>query len=140
MSAEEDGRKAEALADGPRAFGKPGIEPRWTHSTKDGVGTAYSIPSRVWFTLSHGIINEVYSPTIDHPQVRDLELLITDGETFCHEEKRDLEHTIEGFGRDSGSPPHMTYICGSPPTKPDGIGRCMVIMPHLIRPHRLAAP
>ncbi|MGM0492361.1 MAG: glycoside hydrolase family 15 protein [Armatimonadota bacterium] len=89
----------EAPADGPRAFGKPGIEPRWTHSTKEGVGTAYSTSSRVWFTLSHGIINEVYYPTIDHPQVRDLELLITDGKTFCHEEKRDLQHTIEVFGR-----------------------------------------
>ncbi|MFW5866900.1 MAG: glycoside hydrolase family 15 protein [Armatimonadota bacterium] len=91
----------EMLHEGPEAFGKPGIEPRWTHSTKDGVGTAYSTSSRVWFTLSHGIINEVYYPTIDHPQVRDLELLITDGETFCHEEKRDLEHTIHAFGEDT---------------------------------------
>jgi glucoamylase len=49
----------------------------------------------VWFTLSHGIINEVYYPTIDHPQVRDLQFLVTDGETFCHEEKRDLEHSID---------------------------------------------
>ena len=24
------------------AFGRPGIEPRWTHGDKDGVGTAYS--------------------------------------------------------------------------------------------------
>ncbi len=91
----------ETLPDGPEAFGKPGIQPRWTHSTKEGVGTAYSTSSRVWFTLSHGILNEVYYPTIDHPQVRDLELLITDGETFCHEEKRDLDSSIEVFGRDT---------------------------------------
>lgn len=25
----------------PAAFGAPGIEPRWTFSAKDGVGTAY---------------------------------------------------------------------------------------------------
>lgn len=91
----------DALHGGPEAFGKPGIEPRWTHSTKEGVGTAYSTSSRVWFTVSHGILNEVYYPTIDHPQIRDLELLITDGETFCHEEKRHLDHTIELFGRDT---------------------------------------
>ena len=91
----------EALPEGPEAFGRPGIEPRWTHSTKEGVGTAYSTSSRVWFTLSHGILNEVYYPTIDHPQIRDLELLVTDGETFCHEEKRDLDHTIEVFGEDT---------------------------------------
>ena len=76
------------------AFGHPGIAPRWTSSSKEGVGTAYSIASRVWFTLSHGILNEIYYPTIDRPQIRDMELLITDGETFFHEEKRDLNSAI----------------------------------------------
>lgn len=76
------------------AFGRPGISPRWTSSSKEGVGTAYSTASRVWFTLSHGILNEIYYPTIDRPQVRDMEFLITDGETFFHEEKRDLENRI----------------------------------------------
>src|SRR5262249_37947739 len=33
-----------------RAFGAPGIPPRWTQSMKDAVGTAYSTASRVWFT------------------------------------------------------------------------------------------
>ena len=51
----------------------PGIEPRWTRSDKDGVGTAYSTSSLVWFTVSKGILNEVYYPTIDQPQVRDLQ-------------------------------------------------------------------
>lgn len=81
-------------ADGP-AFGAPGLPPRWTSSEKDTVGTAYSASSRVWFTVSHGILNEIYYPTIDRPQVRDLGFLISDGETFFHEEKRDLEHTLE---------------------------------------------
>ena len=76
------------------AFGRPGISPRWTSSSKEGVGTAYSTGSSVWFTLSHGILNEIYYPTIDRPQVRDMQFLITDGETFFHEEKRDLENTI----------------------------------------------
>jgi len=78
-----------------RAFGHPGIPPRWTSSSKEGVGTAYSTSSRIWFTLSHGILNEIYYPTIDRPQVRDLQFLITDGETFFHEEKRDLDSQIE---------------------------------------------
>ncbi|HEU0008563.1 MAG TPA: hypothetical protein VFT34_01985, partial [Verrucomicrobiae bacterium] len=38
------------------AFGAPGIEPRWTSSAKEGVGTAYHTSCRLWFTLSHGII------------------------------------------------------------------------------------
>lgn len=77
------------------APGAPGIEPRWTSSAKDGIGTAYSSSSNVWFTLSHGIVNELYYPTVDVPNTRDLQLLITDGKTFCHEEKRDLEHRLE---------------------------------------------
>jgi glucoamylase len=47
------------------AFGWPGIEPRWTHGDKDGVGTAYAASSRTWFTLWNGIITEVYYPTGD---------------------------------------------------------------------------
>jgi 3-phenylpropionate/trans-cinnamate dioxygenase ferredoxin reductase subunit len=75
------------------AAGGPGIEPRWTRSDKDGVGTAYSVSSRVWFTVSKGILNEVYYPTIDRPQVRDLQYLITDGETFfCDERHLDNTH------------------------------------------------
>jgi len=73
------------------AFGAPGLEPRWTSSVKDAVGTAYSASSRIWFTASHGILNEIYHPTIDRPQVRDMEFIVTDGETFVHEEKRDLQ-------------------------------------------------
>lgn len=75
---------------GTEAFGGPGMPPRWTRSEKEGIGTAYHTASRVWFTLSHGILNEVYFPTVDRPQIRDMEFLISDGETFFHEEKRDL--------------------------------------------------
>jgi glucoamylase len=77
--------------DGP-AFGSPGVAPRWTSSKKDAVATAYSASSRVWFTISHGTLNEVYFPTIDRPQMRDMELLFTDEQTFFHEEKRDFEY------------------------------------------------
>jgi glucoamylase len=77
------------------APGAPGLAPRWTSAVKDAVGTAYSASCRLWFTCSHGIVNELYHPTIDHPQVRDMEFLITDGETFTHEEKRDLLSSFE---------------------------------------------
>ena len=76
------------------APGAPGLPGRWTSSVKNSVGCAYSASSRVWFTASHGILNEIYYPTIDRPQTRDMELLITDGESFFHEEKRDLLRTF----------------------------------------------
>lgn len=72
------------------AFGHPGLEPRWTHGCKDGVGTAYAASSRLWFTLWNGIITEIYYPTVDRPQLRDLQYLVTDGASFFHEEKRHL--------------------------------------------------
>jgi hypothetical protein len=75
------------------AFGAPGIEPRWTSSAKEGVGTAYHTRCRLWFTLSHGIINEIYYPQVDQPNTRDLQFLISDGETFCHEERRDTNQS-----------------------------------------------
>ncbi|MFY9746318.1 MAG: glycoside hydrolase family 15 protein [Acidobacteriaceae bacterium] len=83
------------------AFGAPGLEPRWTSSAKDTVGTAYAASSRVWFTVSHGILNEIYYPTIDRPQIRDMEFLITDGETFFHEERRDLIHEFDYVDSDA---------------------------------------
>jgi glucoamylase len=86
--------------DGP-AFGSPGLEPRWTSSRKDGVSTAYSSSSKVWFTASHGTLNEIYYPTIDRPQTRDMELLFTDEETFFHEEKRDLEYDFQYIASDA---------------------------------------
>ncbi|MGB3692564.1 MAG: hypothetical protein WA865_06540 [Spirulinaceae cyanobacterium] len=37
-----------------QAFGHPGIESRWTHGSKQGIGTAYSIFSNAWLTLVKG--------------------------------------------------------------------------------------
>jgi glucoamylase len=86
------------LEDSPVAQGAPGIAPRWTHSAKDIIGTAYSTSSRVWFTVSDGVISEVYYPTLDRPQIRDLQFLVTDGETFLHDAHRNLDSTIEYLG------------------------------------------
>lgn len=76
------------------APGWPGIPPRWTSSAKSGVGTALRSKGRVWFTLSHGILNEVYYPRIDQACTRDLGLIVTDGQGFFSEEKRHASHEI----------------------------------------------
>lgn len=78
-----------------QAFGKPGIEPRWTHGDKQAIGTAYSGSSRLWFTIWNGIVTEVYHPTVDLPQVRDFQFLITDGATFFHDEIRHVRSSIK---------------------------------------------
>ena len=108
------------------AFGAPGIEPRWTSSAKDGIGTAYHSSSRVWFTLSHGIVNEIYFPHVDSPNTRDLQLLITDGESFCHEERRDLLHQIEYL-----KPHALLYRL----TNTDREGRYRLVKEVVVDPH-----
>ena len=75
------------------APGWPGIPGRWTSSAKSGIGTATSRDSRVWFTLSHGILNEIYYPRIDHACTRDLGFIATDGRGYFSEEKRDTQST-----------------------------------------------
>src|SRR4030067_489059 len=110
-----------------RAFGWPGIEPRWTHGDKAGVGTAYSAASRIWFTLWNGIITEVYYPTVDRPQVRDLQFLISDGKTFFHEEKRHLNSETERL-----SPNLLGYrVKNSDPE-----GRYAIIKEIIANPHQ----
>ena len=77
------------------AFGAPGDEALWTGAAKDGVGTAHSFGGRVWFTIGRGILTEVYYPTIDRPQIRDLEFLFSDEKGLFLEEKRDLAYQVE---------------------------------------------
>lgn len=76
------------------APGWPGIPARWTSSAKTGVGTALSDKSLVWFTLSHGIFNEIYYPRLDNACVRDMGLIVTNGVDFFSEEKRDTKSEV----------------------------------------------
>src|SRR5271166_4387647 len=80
------------------APGGPGIPPRWTRGSKDAVGTAYSTSSRIWYTIANGAVTECYYPTIDSPQIRDLQYLVSDGETFFHDERRSMRSEIEAIG------------------------------------------
>ena len=109
------------------AFGAPGMEPHWTSSAKEGLGTAYHTSCRLWFTLSHGIVNEIYYPHVDQPNTRDFQFLISDGATFCHEEKRDLDHLLEYPERDC-----LFYRI----TNSDRNGRYRIIKHVLTDPHR----
>jgi glucoamylase len=77
---------------------------------KSGIGTAISAQSRVWFTASHGIINEVYYPSIDRANTQDFGFLITDGTSFFSEEKRDAHHEVAMLG--PGIPAYfLTHTC-----------------------------
>ncbi len=80
------------------APGAPGSPARWTSSAKTGVGTALSNISHVWFTLSHGIFNEIYYPDVDKACIRDMGFIVTDGKDFFSEEKREVNSKVDWLG------------------------------------------
>ncbi|HEX7101376.1 MAG TPA: hypothetical protein VF201_01910, partial [Nitrolancea sp.] len=75
------------------APGAPGIYPAWTSSAKDGVSASLG-GSRVWLTIGRGILNEVYWPRVDSPQIRDLGFIVADGKGYWSEVKRDSEYEL----------------------------------------------
>jgi glucoamylase len=79
-----------ANADAP---GSPGISPTWCRSAKEIVGCALG-PSRLWFTIGGGIVNEVYYPRVDIPQIRDLGFIVADDHGFWVEVKRLDSHAL----------------------------------------------
>ena len=94
------------------APGWPGIPPRWTSSAKTGVGTALNQHSKVWFTLSHGILNEIYFPRVDQACTRDMGFIVTDGVDFFSEEKRNCSFENRPF--EPGIPVfELTNTCNS---------------------------
>jgi len=111
----------------PAATGAPGIEPRWTHSAKDIIGTAYSTSSRIWFTVSRGVLSEIYFPTLDRPQIRDLQFLVTDGESFFHDAHRNLATKTEYLGE---------HGLGVRITNSDPAGRYQLVAEVIADPHQ----
>jgi glucan 1,4-alpha-glucosidase len=67
---------AAAAADAP---GAPGASATWRSGDKEGVGTAVSRRSKVWYTLAEGTLSETYYPAADTPNVRDLQFAVSDG-------------------------------------------------------------
>jgi glucoamylase len=107
--------------------GHPGLPPRWTSSAKDGVGTSFNIRSRVWFTISNGIINEVYYPDVDQANTRDCGFLVTDDSNFFSDEKQHCKHEIAQLI--AGVPCYrLTNTCTQ--------GRYQIIKTIITDPHR----
>src|SRR5271165_3913403 len=61
----------------------PGGNADWLPANKTGFGTSYTTASNVWFTLQGGRLSEVYYPRIDTPSVRNLDFVVTDGQSFA---------------------------------------------------------
>jgi len=89
-----------ALAGAQDAPRGPGLMPTWTAGSKEAVGTATSLESKVWFTLQGGILTEVYYPRLDTADVRTLEFAVCDGKNVWVESK-DMVHSLERLEDDA---------------------------------------
>src|SRR5215212_884354 len=83
---------AEAASPAPGAPGDPAV---WTPADKDGFGTSNTTASKVWYTLNDGELTEVYYPNLGTPSVRDLQFVVSDGETFADLETDATTHEVE---------------------------------------------
>jgi len=73
------------------AFGHPGLRANWGSASNVQVGTFFekagSIKSPLWFTNAKGTLTEVFYPTIDQGQIKDSQILISDGKSLFTDEK-----------------------------------------------------
>lgn len=69
------------------------MSPTWSSSDKDFVTTALG-PARLWATIGHGVINEVFWPSTGEPQIRDLTFYLVGKDRFV-DLKRERRYALE---------------------------------------------
>src|SRR5246127_2039231 len=80
------------MSGGPAPFPPAQAVQSWTSGAKDLVMTALGT-SGVWGTIGQGILNEIYWPAVDQPQVKDLGFLVS-GPGWWQEVKRAGSYTL----------------------------------------------
>src|SRR5690349_17168730 len=96
------------------APGAPGAAAMWAPADKHGFGTATGTASKVWYTLEHSELTEVYYPDLGTPSLRDLQFIVTDGSTFA-----DLERDATTSTVTMPDPRSLTYQQTDTPTSGD---------------------
>jgi glucoamylase len=78
------------------APGAPGADAHWPTAAKVGFGTSNTTDSKVWFTLSNGVMTEVYYPTLDTPNTNALQFVVVSSDHKRVEvESDDMVHRLE---------------------------------------------
>ena len=81
-----------AAETGEAPSGPTNVAATWASSAKDLVTTALGA-SRIWASLGHGILNEVYWPSTGTPQIRDMGFIVS-GPFGWSEVKRVNHYTV----------------------------------------------
>jgi glucoamylase len=77
-----------------RAPGGPGVRSNWLNADKDGFGTSAGVRSKLWFTLERGSLTEVDYPRLDVPDLRSLQLIVSDGTTSVGQRSPAVSHHV----------------------------------------------
>jgi glucoamylase len=88
---------AGAAAAQAAAPGGPGTLSHFDLARKDCLGTARNRTSKVWYTVSNGVLSDVYFPTIDNTNVETLQYVVTDGSSFTDLQTRDMTYTVRAL-------------------------------------------
>src|SRR6266568_4473053 len=81
-----------AAAHAVSTSGGPGAASYYDLSRKDCLGTAENTTSKVWYTVAHGVLSDVYEPTIDNTNVETMQFVVTDGRSFTELQTRDTTY------------------------------------------------
>jgi glucoamylase len=79
-----------------QAFGAPGVAPTWSSSDKDFVTSSLG-RSRLWATIGHGVLNEIYWPSTGEPRVRDVTFYLVGADRWI-DLKRDRRYRLSRPG------------------------------------------
>ena len=66
-----------------------GQDAKWESAGKQGIGTAFNLQSKIWFTLQGGSLTEVFYPTADNANVQFLQFVVVNRITKSIETERD---------------------------------------------------
>ena len=80
----------------PEAAGAPGAASYYDEARKDCIGTSADSGSKVWYTVAHGTLSDVYAPTIDNTNVKSLDPIVT-GPGFTALQPRDMTYTVSSL-------------------------------------------
>ena len=70
------------------------MDAHWPTAAKNGFGTANTTASRIWFTLAGGVLTEVFYPTLDMPNVQQLQFIVV-SENGVETESAHMDHRLE---------------------------------------------
>lgn len=71
------------------AVAQSGKDAKWESAGKQGIGTAFNLQSKIWFTLQGGSLTEVFYPTADNANVQYLQFVVVNPKTKTVETERD---------------------------------------------------